>query len=265
MSEIEAILGVLRADPLLFYSLVAAVFLALAALVAGLKRGDLVVVFRSAVLLRIGLGVTLAVGLLALRQIVTAGVVTLGILDLASLAAGDWPLGGVSRLPLYVIALGYGPSAGLLAAGLFAAFGGLGVDEAFLALELSVVGWLAIFPSPRRYRFAGPLNVLLAFSLVTATAGVAWLAWQPYPFSAFALWQQVQGQLGGLMLSVLLLALVPPSFYRRVLVNSPIAPTGEVRDAIVTKHQTKDEARARLKDRARSAERGGGHVAVGDD
>src|SRR5690606_38990748 len=86
-------------------------------------------------------------------------------------------LAGLHRLPLYVVALAYGPSAGLLAAGLFSAFASStllpGLDEAVLALELVVLGWLAIYPSPRSTRWAGPLNAALAYLLAWGTAGIA--------------------------------------------------------------------------------------------
>ncbi|MDZ7703590.1 MAG: hypothetical protein U5L04_03785 [Trueperaceae bacterium] len=261
VSEVGPLLGTLRADPLLFYSLLAALLLFGSALAAGWARHDLVAVFAPAALLRVGLGVTAAVGLLVLQHGVVGGLEhltpllsPLGITPLAATPDG-WPLGGVSRLPLYVIALGYGPSAGLLAAGLYAAFGGLGVEALLLGLELTVVGWLAIFPSPRRHRLAGPFNVLLGFSLVAASAGIAWISWRDGAFSSLAFWAQYQAQLGGVLLCALLLGLLPARFYRVVLVASPIAPDVDDRadDRAGDVYEALDN-RTRLKQRARGLE-----------
>lgn len=254
VSEVVPLLGALRADPLLFYSLLAALLLFGSALAAGWARRDVLAVFAPAALLRIGLGVTAAVGLLALQHGVVGGLeplmASLGITPLSA-TPGSWPLGGVSRLPLYVIALGYGPSAGLIAAGLYAAFGGLGIEALLLGLELTVVGWLAIFPSPRRHRLAGPFNVLLGFSLVAASAGIAWVVWRDGAFSSLALWAQYQGQLGGVLICALLLGLLPARFYRTVLTASPIAPDRDDRAGDV--YEPLDN-RTRLRARARGLE-----------
>ena len=136
---------------------------------------------------------------------------------------------GLSRFPLYVIALAYGPSAGLLAAGLFAAFATTGLlpgwSEAVLALELVVLGWFALEPSPRRYRWAGPLDAAVAYLLAWATGGSALL--QALSGEGMSLGAQLAYHLPGLpgvTLSMALLALVSPALYARFFPTSRIKP-----------------------------------------
>src|SRR5690606_42054838 len=87
---------------------------------------------------------------------------------------------GLHRLPLHLVALAYGPATGAVVGVLFAGFhagdGLPGWPESVLTLELAVLGWLAIYPSPRVTRLAGPVNSLLAYALAWGTGGIALLA-----------------------------------------------------------------------------------------
>ena len=214
-------------DPFFLYTLAAALFLALVALSSGWRRGDVLALAKPEGLFHVALAVTLGVGLTALS----------GRAD-AFLPDG-FSLAGLNLLPLYVVVLAYGPSAGLLAAALFAAFATSGAvpgwPEALLALELATLGWLAVAPSPRRFRWAGSVNVLCAYALAWLTGGSALLA----PLrAAGAFWtaqlEQHLSALPGLLLSACLLGLLSPAFYRRAFPTSRLAsfqtslPDGEL-------------------------------------
>lgn len=212
MLEPTALFDLLSRDPILVYSLLAALFLALVSLSSGLVRLDLLALRRPEVLLHVGLAVALGVGLTVLAR-----------------PAGEgWPVGGLGRLPLYVVTLAYGPSVGLLSAALFAAFeareGVAAWPEAVLGLELLLLGWLAIYPSPRQHRWAGPLDAVLAYGLAWATAGVALLQWRTGEVLPATLWAEVSTTAGGALAAALLLALLGPPAYRWLFPHSHIAP-----------------------------------------
>lgn len=202
----------LSRDPVLLYSLLATLFLALVSLASGLVRLDVLALGRPGVLLRVAVAVALGALITVLAQPLGEG----------------WPLGGLGRLPLYVTALAYGPAAGLVSAALFAAFesqGGLpDASQGVLALELLLLGWLAIYPSPRQHRWAGPVDVVLAFALAWATAGVALLQWQTGEVALAPLWAAASTTAGGALLSAALLLLFGPATYRLLFPRSPIAP-----------------------------------------
>lgn len=228
---LASLFSALSSDPLLGYSLLAAVFLAAVSLGSGWARLDFLA-FRPLGLLHLAVAVLLAAGLVVLGHLLDPKLTHGEVGWIKVLAAHQlWPLDGLSRLPLYLVTLGYGPSAGLLAAGLFAAFtapsGALGWGEAVLALELVVLGWLAILPSPFNKRWAGPLGVLLAYGLAQLTGGLALLEAQTSQATAAALWQR-QDALGGILLSVLLLFLLGPASYRQLFRGSRIAPRPKV-------------------------------------
>lgn len=214
LEELTGAVQLLQRDPVLGYGLLASLFLAAVSLSSGLARLDLVVLARVSVLLRIAFLVALAIALRALSE-------TADSLLWQGAAAGAW------RLPLYLLALGYGPSVGLLAAGLVAAFavlsGGLSWYEALLALELVILGWLAIYPSPRRHRWAGPLNVAVAYGLTWLTGGVAltYLA-TGTAFETFGADQQLE--LIGLALAMAALLLFSPNFYQTFFAPSRLTP-----------------------------------------
>jgi len=93
------------------------------------------------------------------------------------------------------------------------------------ALELAVLGWLAIYPSPRTGRWAGPFDVLLAYALAWGTGGLALLEARTGAVTPASLWAQQRPALLGVGLSALVLVLVPPSAYRRAFPHSRIAPS----------------------------------------
>jgi len=231
--DLQVLLDLVNQDPILGYSLVAALFLALVSLVSGLLRLDFLALLRPLVLLHVILAVILGFLLLQLSQGI--GPLLGGSATEPPSSAGGWLLEGLDRFPLYLVALAYGPSIGLFTAGLFAAFesaaAASGYREALLALELVLVGWLAIYPSPHNHRWAGPLNALLAYLLAWSTAGVALLQYQQGDVGIPALLRQHRPLLPGVAASILLLLLIGPQLYRNVFRNSRIAPPPKPVDA----------------------------------
>lgn len=227
MIDLEALSTLLRTDPVLAYSLLAAVFLAAVSLVTGLARGDVVALLRPGVLLRVAIGVALALLLAVLAEALAA---SLGTAD------SPWSLAGVRRWPLYLLALGYGPSVGAVTALLFAAFesstGLPGWEEAVLVLEMVALGWLAIYPTPRSWRAAGPLNALLAYVLAWGTGGLALLALRSGAVTGIGIWQHHRSEWLGLLLCLLLLSMVGPRSYRALFPHSRIAPTPASRPVV---------------------------------
>lgn len=220
MLDVQNALSLLLRDPVLGYSLLAAVFLGSVSLLTGAARRDFMALRHPGVLLRLALGVALAVALTAFNAQLRA------VLQPDSDAI--WWLDGLQRLPLYALALAYGPSVGLVAALLFAAFEASaalpGFAAAVLALELVVAGWLAIHPSPRRQRLAGPLHVLLAYGLAWGSGGVALLAHRSAEVTLAGFWAQQTSTLGGVLLTALLALALAPAGYRRWFPHSRIAP-----------------------------------------
>src|SRR5690606_26445722 len=218
LADLPRLWSAASADPILFYSLASALLLAVVSLYSGLSRLDVIALANPRTLLRVVSAVALAFVLRALAESAAAAP--------GSLVAVLLP--GLHRLPLYVVALAYGPTAGLLAAVLFAAFASStllpGLNEAVLALELVVLGWLAIFPSPRASRWAGPFDGALAYALAWSTAGIALLSFQGVFVTIGALLALHGAVWPGVVLSCLLLALIPPAAYRRAFPGSRIAP-----------------------------------------
>lgn len=211
------------ADPFLFYTLVAAGFLAVVSLGSGFVRSDFLAVVRPQGLLHVSLAV-LAAFLVVLLADALQPRLEIG-------ADGLWleTLRGLSRFPLYVVTLAYGPSAGLLAAGLFAAFATNstlpGLPEAVLALELVVLGWFALAPSPRTSGWAGPFDALLAYFLTWSTGGAALLQASSGNGTLLAAHLAYhQNTALGIALSMTLLFLVTPGAYKRFFPHSRIAP-----------------------------------------
>lgn len=206
------------ADPVLLYSTGAAALLLVVSLASGLARRDFLALTRPRTLLRV-------LGAVAAAFLLTAADAYWGP-ELPERVAALTP--GLHRLPLYVVALAYGPGTGLLVGVLFAGFhagGGVpGWPEAVLTLELAVLGWLAIYPSPRDTRLAGPLDALLAYALAWGTAGVALLAAR----HGQATWQLVLAEHGvllpGVVASALLLVLVGPRAYAVAFPGSRVYP-----------------------------------------
>ncbi len=224
---LETALASPRQDPVLAYCLLAAGLLAVVAVATGLLRRDAAVLLRPRLLLRVMGAIVVAFGLWML-----------GALLQRSLGAGPASdtVSGLARFPLYLVTLAYGPLVGLVTGGLFAGLqaGGWlpGWNAAMLALELAVLGWLAIYPSPRRDRWAGPFDAVLAYGLAWGTGGLALLEARHGTVTAAGLWSQHQHALLGVAASVALLALVPPAAYRTAFPGSRIAPpdTGDASD-----------------------------------
>jgi len=232
--DVQVLSEVVANDPFLFYALLATSVLAAASLLSGWLRGDVLAIVRPQGLFRISVAVVAAFVLVWLGHSAGGADTVVGNL-----------LVGLSRFPLYVIALAYGPSAGLLAAGLYAAFATTGLlpgwSEAVLALELTALGWFALEPSPRRHRWAGPLNAAVAYVLAWATGGSALL--QASSGDGMSLAAHLAYHLPGLpgvVLSMALLALVSPHLYERFFPTSRVKP----------KSKAKTEARAQSADSA---------------
>ncbi len=217
----------LSGDPVVFYSACAALLLALVSLLTGLLRGDLLVLFRPRLALRVFGAVLLGFLLVAAAE------------RLAGAGAEQWVSAGLralARVPLYVVALAFGPSVGLVGGALFAAAtagGGLpGPAEALFAFELVVLGWLAIYPSPRMARWAGPFDMVVARTLTWGTAGVAWLTLRDGEVSIAGILEASSRWPWGLLVAAAALYLIPPSWYAVAFPNSRIAPEAQpaVRD-----------------------------------
>jgi hypothetical protein len=218
---------VFQQDPFFVYTLIAALLLGIVSLVTGWLRLDFLVLFQPRSLFHLVLAVIIAIVITLLSQTLptpfTSSAATLEMATSLSI------LRGLNRLPLYLIALAYGPTAGLVMAGLFAAFattsGMLSWSEAVLALELTVLGWFAMAPSPYKARWAGPLNVILAYFLTWSTGGSAYL--QHLTGRGMELsthWHYHQSVLLGVGLSALLLFFVAPKMYQKFFVDSRITP-----------------------------------------
>lgn len=204
---------------MLAYCLLAAALLAVVSLGTGLARRDVAVLLKPRLLLRVVAAVVAAfalwlAGALLERQ--------LGATPVTQLVAG------LARLPLYLLTLGYGPGVGLVAGALFAGLqaggGAPGWHTALLALELAVLGWLAIYPSPRSGRWAGPFDAVLAYALAWGTGGLALLEARHGTVTPAAIWAQQRPLVLGIGATALLLTLVPPAAYRRAFPHSRIAP-----------------------------------------
>lgn len=133
---------------------------------------------------------------------------------------------GLSRLPLYIIALAFGPSAGLVAGILFLSFANLlQLPDIILLLELSVLGWFAISPSPRQYWGAGLFSAIFAYCLTWAAAGSFYLQWQ-FGTGANLLEHLTYhaSAIPGLLGMATVIALIPPSFYQKLFPYSAIIP-----------------------------------------
>lgn len=205
-------------DPLLAYSLAAAAVLAVASLLSGWVRGDTRALTRPTPWIAIALAALAALALTIANERVDA------------LTAGTWPMAGLRRLPLYLVALGYGPTAGIVAALLFAGIervqGPVPAAEWVLVLEMGVVGWLAIAPSPRRSRLAAPFGVVAGWTLAMGTAGLAALASVHRPLPPTAWFEAMRADLPGVLAAALLLALPSPRWWRAAAPGAAAGVTG---------------------------------------
>lgn len=207
-------------DPVLFYSGCAAALLLAVSLATGWARADFLVLTNP------------RTGVRMLGAVAFAFLLMVGAEMLSTNGGSSWLPGAAraaARVPLYVVALALGPTPGLAAGALFAgatAAGNLpGAREVLFTFELAVLGWLAIFPSPRTTRFAGPLDALLARALTWGTAGLFYLAYVGEPIGLSALVASSARWPGGVLVSAFILVLLPPAFYRAVFPHSRILHT----------------------------------------
>lgn len=218
--EISPLRDALSSDPVLFYSAAAALLLAVVSLSGGLGRRDFLALARPRTLLRVMGAVAIAFSLEAASAVWSSSLPQ----PLAAVS------GGLHRLPLYLVTLAYGPSTGVVVGALFAGFHAgtalPGWPEAVLTLELAVLGWLAIFPSPRDTRLAGPLDALVAYALAWGTGGIALLAAEQGLVTLDLLLAEHAAMLPGLAACAALLALAGPGVYRAAFPGSRIHPPG---------------------------------------
>lgn len=227
MPDLQPLVSLFVEDPILGYSLLAALFLALVSITAGLARLDLAALGNPRPALMCALCVAAAV----LLRLLIYGDLQESPVDAAPMMAG------LEHLPLLLAALAYGPTPGLVVAALYANFGAQGelplARQGVLALELTLVGWLAIYPSPREHRWAGPLNVILGHTLAWATAGLALAQWQFGGLGTRALLEQHSGNWTGVIASALLLLLIRPAAYRWLFPQSRIYETAEESPVVI--------------------------------
>ncbi len=215
--QLEPLLASAARDPVLAYSLAAALLLAAVSLFGGLSRFDWLALTNPRATLRV-------LGLVALSFVIAAGAEVLA----ASGTVAHGAILGLSRFPIYLAALAYGPTIGLLTGVLHAAFASTtplpGLSELVLMLELTVLGWLAILPSPRAARIAGPVNALAAYALAWGTGGIALAAASGAAIDLTAVLAQHWEKLVGIALTATLLAAIGPEAYRRAFPGSRIDP-----------------------------------------
>lgn len=222
MPELQLILSFFQQQPFLAYALLAALILAVVSVLSGLSKLDFLGALSPQGLLTLTLSALLAWLIVSQGHIVTQFIPFEG-------ARSDGFLAGLSRFPLYLGALAYGSSAGLFAGALFLSFT-LNESsslwfELILLLELAVVGWFALSPSPRLSRWAGPVGAVLAYALTWATAGSAFLQWESKSGSSLAAHMVLhEGALLGLGVSCCLLLLLGPRSYEAVFKHSRIVP-----------------------------------------
>jgi hypothetical protein len=216
----HTLLDALLSDPLAFYPALAALLLAAVAVASGLLRGDVLALARPVPVAWVGAAV--------------AGVWGLG----RALGRVDpvWatPANELALAPLALIALAYGPTPALVALALVFAWVGLPQLGAgagspaqvwLLALQLSVLGWLAIAPNPRRASGVAGAYVVAAHALTWATAGLAWSALRHGGVSLELLELEHGLRFEGVALLSAALALLPPVVWRALF------PGGRLADA----------------------------------
>lgn len=222
-------------EPFLSYTLLASILLFAVSFVSGLRRLDVISAFSPKGLFHITIAALTALTIYLLAQ----NYISLSSFDSKAISLG------LSRLPLYIIALAYGPSAGLLVGALFLALGNLlSFPELILLLELTVLGWFAISPSPRNFFWAGPLNILFAYLITWAAAGSAYLEWQSKLGADLHAHIALHTGLGlGASIALLFAFFLPPVIYRYIFDESHIAPKEPIKHE---KSQTPEQSTVTL-------------------
>jgi hypothetical protein len=218
------LLDALLADPLALYPALAALLLAAVGIASGLLRGDVLALARPA-----------PVAWVLFSVVVSFAVQRLA--DAPSLAGSGGLAPALATLafaPLVLVALAYGPTPALVGLALTAAWVGLpapagaipGAHGWLAALQLVVIGWLAIAPSPRSWRFVGGAYLLFAHALTWATAGLASVALTQGPPTLRDL-ATGHARVGWELLALAAaLALIAPSAWRALFPHPPLLPPG---------------------------------------
>jgi|TARA_Y100000814_G_scaffold291637_1_gene268452 hypothetical protein len=228
----KALLDILWANPVVAYCSVAAVFLVLVSLSGGILKRDFCALAQPKVVIHVILLVTLATLISFLGTY--AGELSNYLNDPLQLLS---VLGALHRFPLYVLALAYGPTTGLLAVTLFAAFetntGMHSLGILVFGLELIILGWLALYPSPHLTRWAGSFNATLAYLLAWSTGGIALVAANEDKISVAKIFALHESTIVATAVCIIALWLVGPSFYQKFFPDSRIVPpkTRELRNA----------------------------------
>ena len=218
MSVDQGLLAALTADPLAGYPALAALLLASVAIASGVLRGDVLALARPT-------PVAWCIAALGTAWLVQA---------VATAAPGDWTdtLAASAIVPIAIVAVAYGPSPALVTLALAHAWIGVPpypstavgpVGPLLVGLELALLGWLAIAPSPRRFRLVAGAYLLFAHALTWSTAGLAWLALTHGDLSLAALTDTHGLRFGAVAATAIVLALMPPSWWRRAFPGSALA------------------------------------------
>jgi integral membrane sensor domain MASE1 len=200
----------LSANPKLAYLFAATLVLAGMALIGGVVRRDFSILGVHSAILKMLSAVILAVLLTYAGDALQAQAIPAG-------SGGWWPT-ELYRLPLYLMALAYGPSPGLLM-GLAYVVSSSPItspdpQSGVLVLELVVIGWLAIYPSPTRFRWAGPFNAVFAYGLARLTGGLTLLELGPDPMPTDGIVDVLIGSVPGVLVTTAVRACVGPDRYR---------------------------------------------------
>ena len=205
----------MTSDPLVLYPALAALVLASVSLATGLLRGDVLALARP----------------VPVAWLLALVATTWGFAASAAAAAAPWHdvVLGAARFPLYLFALAYGSVPGLVAAALVAAWVPLPHASAWgpwlFGLEIVVIGWLAVWPSPRLSRSTGPLYALLAYALAWGTAGLGVAVLEQGAVGVDTLRAQHGLVPAGVLVAATMLLLVAPRTYVRAFPDSRIAPS----------------------------------------
>ena len=210
-------------QPLVIYPLLAAGLLLLVALATSWLYGDLRALLQ-------GRGVAS----------VSAAVASAFLIYLVSLNPGSGVEAatfgqGLSRLPLYLLALAYGPGVGLLGGIIFVMLSlilvsghSLGSFEVLVLLELVVLGWLATSPSIFKVRWAAAFNIPFACLLSWATAGTALLQGSGYDARLLSVhWSYHQQSLWAIYICSAVLSLLSPEQCRNLFRGSSLIQGAE--------------------------------------